>query len=201
MASIPVFSFLRDAPSLDPYEAPRPAPPNSVPFQSPAGDVPRGIPNTEVGLVAFGTTITNPLSATDTTALRNGQVMFERHCMVCHGTAGAGDGPILNKPGEMGKFPFAPNLLLPVTVARTDGFLYGIIAAGRGLMPAYGARMTHLERWATVLYLRQLQRQAAPAANAVREPDNPDPPAPDTPDTPDTPATPATPGVAAVVGR
>jgi mono/diheme cytochrome c family protein len=164
MASIPVFSFLRDAPSFDPYEAPRPAPQHAVPFLSPAGDVPLQIVNTDAGLTAFGAGLGNPLSATDTVAVRAGQVMYDRHCAVCHGPQGAGDGPVLNRPGELGKFPFAPNLTLPITVARSDGYLYGIIAAGRGLMPAYGPRMTHLERWATVLYLRQLQGQAAPAA-------------------------------------
>jgi hypothetical protein len=70
----------------------------------------------------------------------------------------------------------APNLTLPVTVARTDGYIYAIMRAGRGLMPAYGPRMTHLERWATVNYLRQLQRaagaapQAAPPATAPATP-------------------------------
>ena len=171
MASIPVFSFLRDAPFFDPYEAPRPAPPNSVPFVSPAGDVPGPIVSTalvtDAGLTAFGATVQNPLAANDTAALSRGKVMFDRHCMVCHGPQGRGDGPILNKPGVVGKFPFAPNLALPATVARSDGFLYGIIAAGRGLMPAYGPRMNHLERWATVNYLRQLQRGGAAAVPAA----------------------------------
>jgi hypothetical protein len=37
--------------------------------------------------------------------------------------------------------------------------MYAVIRAGRGLMPAYGPRMNHLERWATVMYVRQLQAQ------------------------------------------
>ena len=167
MANIPVFSFLREAPSLDPYEAPRPAPPNAVPYLSPNGDVPVHIVNSDAGLTAFGATVRNPLPARDTTTLRIGQAMYDRHCAVCHGAQGLGDGPVLNRPGEMGKFPFAPNLTLPITVARSDGYLYGIVAAGRGLMPAYGARMTYLERWSIVVYLRQLQGQLAPAAALI----------------------------------
>jgi mono/diheme cytochrome c family protein len=177
MANIPVFSFMRNAPFFDPYEAPRPAPPNAVPFSSPAGDVPLPIPNTMAGLDAFGATAVNPLPATDTTVLKVGKVMFERHCAVCHGPQGGGNGPILNAPGETGKFPYAPNLMVPITVARTDGYLYAIIDVGRGLMPAYGPRMTHIERWATVNYLRHLQRQsgagvpaAPPAAGAAQGP-------------------------------
>jgi mono/diheme cytochrome c family protein len=53
-----------------------------------------------------------------------------------------------------------PNLTLPATTGRSDGYIYAIIRAGRGLMPSYGPRMTHLERWATVSYVRQLQRAA-----------------------------------------
>jgi mono/diheme cytochrome c family protein len=172
MASIPVFSFLRNAPSLDPYEAPRPAPAGSVPYLSPAGDIPVGLVPTEQSLNAFGATVQNPLPASDTAALNRGKVMYDRHCMVCHGTEGKGDGPILNKPGVTGKFPFAPNLTLPTSVGRSDGYLYGVIAVGRGLMPAYGPRMTHLERWATVSFVRQLQRSAgaAPAAAPVPTP-------------------------------
>jgi mono/diheme cytochrome c family protein len=176
MAAIPVFSMLRNSPFFDPYEAPRPAPPFSVPYSSPQGDVPGTILNSEAGLTAFGAATPNPLQPNDTLALRLGQVMFDRHCMVCHGAQGRGDGPILNKPGSPpGKFPFAPNLTLPISVARTDGYLYGIIAAGRGLMPAYGPRMKHVERWATVNYIRQLQRSAGAAPAAAPAPAQPAP--------------------------
>jgi hypothetical protein len=39
-------------------------------------------------------------------------------------------------------------------------------------MPSYGPRMTHLERWATVIYLRELQRAsgAQPAQTAAPAP-------------------------------
>ena len=163
MASIPVFSFLRNAPSFDPYEAPRPAPYGSVPFNTPAGESLGPLEATETALTEFGSRISNPYATGDTAALRTGQVMFERHCAVCHNVDAKGNGPIVGP----GKFPMAPNLTLPVTVARTDGYIYAIIRAGRGLMPAYGPRLTHLERWATVNYLRQLQRAAGAAPQAA----------------------------------
>jgi mono/diheme cytochrome c family protein len=172
MASIPVFSFLRDAPFFDPYEAPRPAPYGSVPFNTPAGESLGPLEATEAGLNEFAGRVTNPLAANDTLALRAGEVMFQRHCAVCHNADGKGNGPIVGQ----GKFPMGPNLTLPVTVGRSDGYIYGIIRAGRGLMPSYGPRMTHLERWATVNYVRQLQRaaggqpQAAPAAAPATAP-------------------------------
>ncbi len=168
MASIPVFSFLRNAPSFDPYEAPRPAPYGSVPFNTPAGESLGPLEATEVALTEFGTRVQNPLAANDTAALRTGQVMFDRHCLVCHNADGKGNGPIVGP----GKFPMGPNLTLPVTVARTDGYIYAIVRAGRGLMPAYGPRMSHLERWAVVNYVRQLQRSAGaqPVAAPIAAP-------------------------------
>lgn len=156
MASIPVFSYLRNAPFFDPYEAPRPAPYGSVPFNTPAGESLGPLEATETALNEFGGRIRNPYAANDSLALRAGQVMFDRHCAVCHNADAKGNGPIIGN----GKFPIGPNLTLPATVGRTDGYLYAIIRAGRGLMPAYGPRMTHRERWATVIYLRQLQRAA-----------------------------------------
>jgi mono/diheme cytochrome c family protein len=104
----------------------------------------------------FAGRITNPLAANDTLALRAGKVMFERHCAVCHNADGKGNGPIVGQ----GKFPMGPNLTLPAVVGRGDGYIYALIRAGRGLMPSYGPRMSHLERWSTVVYLRQLQSTA-----------------------------------------
>lgn len=162
MASVPIFSYLRNAPSFDPYENPRPAPYGSVPFNTPAGESLGPEESTEAGLNAFAATISNPLQPNDSLALRAGKVMFERNCSVCHNLNAQGNGPIVGQ----GKFPMGPNLTLPVTVARSDSYIYALIRAGRGLMPAYGPRMNHLERWATVMYLRQLQRAAGgtPAA-------------------------------------
>lgn len=169
LAAIPVFSFLREAPFFDPYEAPRPAPVGAIPYITPNGIPDPTLQPTEASLTAWGAAHTNPVPMSDTLAMQVGQVMYDRHCGVCHGPQGNGDGPIIGP----GKFPFAPNLHLPVTVARTDGYLYGVIAAGRGLMPAYGPRMTPAERWATVNYIRQLQSGAGAAAAQQAQPQAP----------------------------
>lgn len=159
LASVPVFAFLREAPFFDPYEAPRPAPEFSIPFRSPAGEAVPPIEASETGLNAFAATSwgVDPLNPADTAVQALGKLMFERYCLVCHGPAGHGDGPII---GE-GKYPpIAPNLTLPATVARADGYIYALIRVGRGLMPAYGPRLTHEERWAVVTYVRALQAAA-----------------------------------------
>lgn len=159
MAMVPIFAFMRDTPMVEPYEMPRPAPPGSVPYASPAGELLPPVEATEAALTEFGARTPNPVPPSEA-ALLAGQVAFERHCMVCHGPGGRGDGPIV-RPGV---FPFATDLTLPATVARTDGYLYAIIRTGRGLMAGYGSRVSHWERWHIVHYLRHLQRQAAGAA-------------------------------------
>jgi len=169
LASVPVFAFLREAPFFDPYEAPRPAPEFSVPYDSPVGmDVPP-IEASENGLNAFAATPwgVNPLDPADTAVQALGRKMFDRYCLVCHGADGKGNGPIT---GENKYPPIAPDLTLPITVARPDGYIYGMIRVARsGLMPAYGQRLNHRERWAIVSYVRALQAAdnasaAAPAA-------------------------------------
>jgi len=163
LAAVPVFAFMRESPFFDPYEHPLPAPPGSVPFESPNGPALPPLQATQQALTEFaaGPYGRNPFAADDQAALALGQVMYERHCAVCHGTQGAGDGP-LRGPG---KFPVIPPLASGAAVGLADGYIYAIIRAGRGLMPAYGARMTHVERWSVVAYVNQLQGNAgAPAA-------------------------------------
>lgn len=165
LGRIPFLAFMRNAPFFDPYEAPRPLPPNSVPFLSPAGDVPAPIEASERAFNDFAATPEgrNPFPV-DSAFLALGAKMFDRHCMVCHGPAGRGDGPIVQTDAAQQKYPLRPpDLTAPTTVARSDGYLYGLIRAGRGLMPAYGPRTTHAERWAIVAWIRQLQQGAAGA--------------------------------------
>ena len=48
------------------------------------------------------------------------------------------------------------NLTNDVTKARTDGYIFGMIRNGRGLMPPYN-RIEEMDRWDVVNYLRALQ--------------------------------------------
>jgi hypothetical protein len=78
---------------------------------------------------------------------------YQINCAVCHGDAGAGDGPAtkLGIPGI--------SLVTDITRARTDGYLFGMIRNGRGLMPSYN-RIEEPDRWDVVNYLRGLQGSA-----------------------------------------
>lgn len=155
LASVPFLNFMREAPFFDPYEAPRPAPPNAVPVESPAGEWEPTIPTpvTEAALQSFAAQVSNPLPR-DSTVLARGQDVYLTYCSVCHGAQGEGNGPVVGP----GKFPMGPDLRIPTTVGRSDGYIYAIAKAGRGLMPAY-RRIPPRDRWAVVHYVRQLQGQ------------------------------------------
>ena len=164
LAKVPIFAFMHDAPSFDPYEHPLPPAPGTVPFESPAGTTLAPLQADEASLRAFAASPDgqNPLAPTDPAALALGQTMYERHCSVCHGMQGAGDGTIV---GEGGLPPgFVPPLVSGNALTLPDGYVYGVIRAGRGRMPAYGPRTTHLERWAIVNYVNSLKGDAGAAA-------------------------------------
>lgn len=93
--------------------------------------------------------IPNPTPVSDS-SLANGRKYYQINCAVCHGDAGMGDGPA-TKYGLPGI-----NITTDVTKGRTDGYIFGMIRNGRGLMPPYN-RIEEMDRWDVVNYLRGLQ--------------------------------------------
>ena len=161
---VPWFATMREEVSFDPYEVPRLPADGAIPVINPRGDVPP--PFTQTDLIQ-GTLppLSNPLTPTEEVLLR-GNVLYQRHCMPCHGPQGQGTGPVVGP----GKFPIAPSVVSPLAASYTDAYLYGIIRVGRGLMPSYGDRMTHNDRWAVVMHLRQIQGQSSDVPAAVVQP-------------------------------
>lgn len=96
-------------------------------------------------------------------SLANGHKYYAINCAVCHGDAGIGDGPA-TKYGMPGI-----NLMTDVTKGRSDGYVFGMIRNGRGLMPPYN-RIEEPDRWDVVNYLRALQGGGAVAKGALAAP-------------------------------
>ncbi|HEX6588960.1 MAG TPA: cytochrome c [Longimicrobiales bacterium] len=160
LAKVPFLAFMHSSPMIDPYEMPRPAPEGSVPVRDPFGVAPYANGNTIADLQDLASRASNPIQPGDTAALVHGQAMFLRHCMVCHGPTGQGMGPITGPD----RFPMGPSLVSPIVAGYSDGYVYAIVRQGRGLMPAYGPRMTELERWQVVAYVRSLAASGGTAA-------------------------------------
>ncbi|MGQ0713367.1 MAG: c-type cytochrome [Gemmatimonadaceae bacterium] len=101
--------------------------------------------------------LSNPTPVSDS-SIANGRRHFQIYCAVCHGTAGAGDGPVIAFGLPV------PSLITDIARNRSDGYLYGVIRNGRGLMPTYN-RVEDMDRWDVVNYLRGLQgRLGAPVS-------------------------------------
>ena len=147
---VPWFETMTSQPSIETYEA--------EPLGPVAGTVPAGS-DRHLDLLAADTLLSNPLegSAED---LERGEVLYLQFCVMCHGETGAGDGPVVG-PNRLPPLPTL-NLLSERAVGLSDGYIYGMIANGRGVMPSY-RRVQHESRWYLVEYVRKLQDEA-PAA-------------------------------------
>lgn len=171
---------MRSSVSFDPYENEDPHGPDSLAVSFASGNYPARVGQVNLGEpegleqdippftkddmgfrreIADG--LVNPVPA-DAASLARGQVVYERMCAVCHGLAGLS--------AEAPMAPVVPlgillealgNLAQGNALNLTDGYIYGMIRVGRGAMPAYGARVTHFDRWHVVNYVRELQRRAA----------------------------------------
>jgi mono/diheme cytochrome c family protein len=94
--------------------------------------------------------IANPTPVTEQ-SLAHGRLLYEINCAPCHGETAAGDGPAT----KWGMVPIS----LQTDIAknqRTDGYIFGMIRNGRGLMPSYN-RIEEMDRWDVVNYVRALQ--------------------------------------------
>ena len=149
------FTDFKEQPKVDPWESPsdtippRAAPQFSVPV---TGSL---VPGYAVSYQALPVTIdsmsglANPTPPSDS-SLANGRRHYQVNCAVCHGDGGAGNGPA-TKYGMPGI-----SIVTDLTRARSDGYIFGMIRNGRGLMPTYN-RIEEMDRWDVVNYVRGLQ--------------------------------------------
>jgi mono/diheme cytochrome c family protein len=170
---------MRSQRSFDPYENPRMPADGSVPFSSanfPAAPFEFNVgqpealaqeppPFTQLMLLRQSPTVVNlqnPVPPTDQ-SLGRGEVLFNRVCAPCHGEEGLGAQAYII---EVHPLLAAYDLAGATVAGYTDGYLYGMIRVGRGVMPAYGHQISHFDRWHIVNYVRQLQAQSGVGAPA-----------------------------------
>ena len=149
------FTDFKDQPKIEPWESasdsvpPRGNPQNSVPVQ---GTLAAGFLVSRQPLPATidsMANLANPVVA-DGRSLDNGRKLYQINCAVCHGANGMGAGPAV-------RYGMAGIALVNDRVrGLSDGYIWGMIRNGRGLMPSYN-RIDELERWDVVNYVRGLQ--------------------------------------------
>jgi len=159
-----VLTDFKQQPKIDPWETPadtiamRGNPQYSVPI---TGTVAPGFAYGRMASIAAVDSmkgLENPV-AKDPRSLNNGRMQYQINCAPCHGPLGAGDGPVT-------KFGFPP---MPIGTGSnaaaklSDGYVFGMIRNGRGLMPPYN-RIEEHDRWDLINYLRAIQANGASSA-------------------------------------
>lgn len=94
----------------------------------------------------------NPVTV-DAAVLEEGASLYQRHCRVCHGDAGKGDGP-------MTKYvkPAPADISTPETQDRmTDGEIFYKISVGKNPMPQFKGKLSEEKRWSLVHFVRGLR--------------------------------------------
>ncbi len=131
--------WMDNQPSYKPYEPPIVAPPaGSVPVSGKANGEPRsGTPN--------------PVKPT-AESLAQGKMLFDINCALCHGQSSAKPGPV----GAKLKPP-PPSLDHGMVQGLSDPAIFKAVTRGFGRMPPFRDKLTPLERWALVNYLRTRQ--------------------------------------------
>ena len=116
---------------------------NGTSMQAPvAGTVARDAPN---GPAPEPATI-------DAALLQRGQERFNIFCTPCHGVAGNGGGMIVQRG-----FPPAPSLVEGTLRQAKAQVFYDTITNGHGAMYSYADRVSPVDRWAVIAYIRALQ--------------------------------------------
>jgi cytochrome c5 len=107
------------------------------------------VPKDSIGIAER--TLSNPIPGTEVN-LKDGEVLYGRYCVHCHGEAGKGDGLV----GKM--YAGVPNYTVGDYKTMNDGHIFHVITHGKGRMWPHGSQMTPEERWKIVLYVHKLQQ-------------------------------------------
>ncbi len=157
------FTDFKQQPSVGPWQVFNPDSAETKGFRgNPSGSVSTNGTLMPAWVVSYGvlpnvidsmSTLANPVPA-DAASLHRGRINFQINCAPCHGRAGKGDG----EATKLGMVPMP--LVSDRAKALTDGYIWGMIRNGRGLMPSYN-RIEEMDRWDVVNYIRAVQGQLA----------------------------------------
>jgi mono/diheme cytochrome c family protein len=161
--SIPYEPFKQVRDSITPFA-------NHLTMQIPPdGTVPRGgylegfefgpgdTVRTSEGVVNF----VNPIAKTPE-VMKEGEVLYVRFCAACHGTSGAGNGPVTQNPAIKPQ-AYSSDLLK----GYTDGQIYHTIMYGKNAMGSYTSQVQHDDRWKIVHFVRTLQGTSETASDSA----------------------------------
>ena len=114
------------------------------------GYIPYVYPNTGAGYEQAGLYLKNPI-VLNAQVEKDGEVLYSKFCIHCHGATGAGDG----KVGQ--KLPGAPPAYNGPLKDLPEGKIFHSITYGKGLMGNHASLLSQEERWKLVHYVQKLQ--------------------------------------------
>ncbi|MBL7891389.1 MAG: cytochrome c [Bacteroidia bacterium] len=132
-----------------------------------AGTIPRGFmpypySNDTAGYATAGRELKNPIALTSE-VLKEGEELYGKFCVNCHGASGGGDGLVSTK------LPGAPPAYSGALKNLPEGKIFHTMTFGKGLMGSHASQLTQEERWKLVHYVQKLQHiNDAPAADSTK---------------------------------
>lgn len=137
--TVPLFSKQSGATALAPV-------PGSI-SRNPEGVLPMELPNTPEGYDASKQILKSPLNPDNREKdLARGKDLYAKTCSACHGTAGDGQGNIV----QSGAYSGVPNYKDRVI---TVGSVYYVIEHGRNAMGSYAGQLLPGDRWRVAEYV------------------------------------------------
>jgi len=161
------FTDFKQQPKIDPWESPADTIPPRANPQASVPTVGTAAPGFEYNRlpmpqsIAAMAAIPNPVPA-DSASVNRGRIEFQINCAVCHGPLGMANGTA-TKYGMAG---IAIGAGSNAANSLADGYIFGMIRNGRGLMPSYN-RIEESDRWDIVNYLRSIQGKGTIAADTI----------------------------------
>jgi hypothetical protein len=152
---------------LNAQKAPEGTVPRSESWYAEEAYAPYIYPNTLEGYELAGAELKSPLdnaasndkgfNCTEETFQR-GKVLYEIHCVMCHGANGNGQGVLVQK-GAYGGVPAYNTLKNPDGSYMPAGKMFHSLTWGKNSMGSYASQMTQRERWEVICYIQKFQAQ------------------------------------------
>ena len=149
--TLPWDKDMQDQPSVKPQESQVSTNRSSVPVGGKDGyPPPKDIIELVRARLEAGRTLVNPIRKSPE-SLARGRQMYERHCLVCHGEQGRGNGPV-----GLQFVPQPMELNLDYVQHQPDGQIFYTISHGSIAMPFYRQAIAVEDRWHLVNFIKEV---------------------------------------------
>lgn len=126
------------------------------------GYIPYVYSNTPEGYEQAGLNLHNPYASQREAFEKDGEVLYGKFCVHCHGAAGAGDGKVA------GKLPGPPPAYNGALKNLPEGKIFHSITYGKNSMGSHASQLTQEERWKLVFYVQKLQGPKETASDTTK---------------------------------